>query len=182
VLTLGELLTAELPDRALTAKTDQWFLQVIATNEDMIPSEEQRREVLRERSKKARQSVKRYEDVAHARVTWLVNRIVGIAPESTRLSRFRMVYWRFYMTSTLCTFDTIPGDGFDEEEYDRRWKQEEEGRAQLTDAVEELLGRPVPRNPSWLRRRWRALVGSSREPSGRERPTRWPTRRGTADG
>lgn len=159
VLALGELLTAELPDRANDARSAQYVLQGVSADLDARGVEPaHRREVERELREEANRCVKSYKALARTRVQWLVNRIVGIAPQHVEVEKFIVLHTRFYMVSTMCTHYARPERDFDEERFERYWKDEGKLRKELTAAVEELIGNPPPRNPSKVQRVRRRLA------------------------
>jgi hypothetical protein len=153
VLALGELLTAELPDRANDARSAQRVLQGVSADLGARGVEpDHKREVERELTEEANRCVKSYKALARTRVEWLLNRIVGIAPQHVEIEKFILLHMRFYMASTVCTFYTRPDDDFDEEKFERYWKDERERRKELTEAIETMVRNPPPRNPSRLQR------------------------------
>lgn len=106
VLALGELLTAELPDRANDARSAQYVLQGVSADlheRGVEPDHEHRREVERELTEEANRCVKSYKALAKTRIEWLVNRIVGIAPQHVEVEKFIVLHTRFYMASIVCT-------------------------------------------------------------------------------
>lgn len=159
VLALGELLTAELPDRATAARGEQWFLQLINSFQPAEAKAAEHAEVVRGLVEKASEAVQNYEAMAKTRVRWLVQRIVSLAPHSDELQRFYFVYAKFSLASVACTGYNRPIDGYDEDTFEREWKGEERTRGDLTSAVELLASGMPPRRPSRLHRGWRWLVG-----------------------
>lgn len=164
LLALGELLTAELPDRAAEAKAAQWLLQFThLAAKEVGEDPDRQRETERRLSEKADEAVERYYAIAETRASWLAKRVVGIAPSSPELRRFALLHTRFRTTSVTCTFFKQPLDNFNEDGYDQRWQDEYQLRTKLIDAVEALLIGPPRRNPTWLRRRRRALIAWGRK-------------------
>jgi hypothetical protein len=164
VLALGELLTAELPDRANAAKSAQQLFQFVAATarqHDMDPNE--RRAAEERLSWQADEAAERYVALAYTRSSWLAKRVVGIAPQSTEIKRFDTLHLRYQVASVRCTRYALQALDFDEEKYEQEWRLEGQLREQLTAAVETLFGNPPPRNPSrlrqakrWMARRWKA--------------------------
>lgn len=68
VLALGELLTAELPDRATAARREQWFLQLMNSLHPGEDKAAEHAEVVRGLVEKASEAVQSYEAVAKTRV------------------------------------------------------------------------------------------------------------------
>lgn len=159
LLALGELLTAEMPDRASAARSAQWVLQGVSSDPDKRGVEaESRKEVERELSEEAGRCVKSYQALARTRIEWLVNRIVGIAPQHAEIEKLIWLHTRFHMASIVCTLYSRPDSKFDEERFERYWSDERKLREQLTESVEALLRNRPPRNPSRLWRVRRRLA------------------------
>lgn len=156
VLALGELLTAELPDRATAAKSDQWHLQFVNTLIAEGEVAKRRDATVRELAEKADESVRRYLGLANTRVTWLAQRIVDIAPDNQQLQELFLVFVQYRVASGECTVYAQPLDGFDNDTFDAKWAEERKYAATLAKAVLALSRQAPPRSPSWLRRttRW----------------------------
>lgn len=158
VLALGELLTADLPDRAKTARIEQWFLQLMNSLQPADAKVAEHAETLRGLVEKADEAVESYEAVAKTRVRWLVQRIVSLAPRSDELQKFYFIYVKFSMASSICTGYNRPRDDYDEDTFEIEWKAERRARGDLTLAVERLASSMPPRRASRLRERWRWIV------------------------
>jgi hypothetical protein len=157
VLALGELLTAELPDRANAAKKHQWFLQLMNDLQPSAVTDEQHAEG-RGLAEEASEAVASYKAVANTRADWLVKRIISLAPTSDELQRFHFAYTRFLLASIACTGYTRPIHEFDEPAFEREWANERRIRMELTKAVEILTSSTPPRQPSRLRQRVRRFI------------------------
>lgn len=159
LLALGELLTAELPDRAMEARSTQLLLQVFAQLAwEGDDAEDRRADANRRQSEAAAEAVERYRSAAETRVVWLVNRIVGIAPDSSELRRFRLLHTEFRLVNAaVCHYTHVRSD-FIEGEYDKQWNEEWELRQDLIEFVEVLIRKSPPRDLGRMRHYWRALV------------------------
>jgi hypothetical protein len=158
VLALGELLTAELPDRATAAMRDQWYLHFFRTAAPKGGTTERRASTLRELQEKADESVRLYRALADTRITWMVHRIVGIAPHDSQLQKFFLLYVHYRLASAACSSYARPAGDFDDDKFDKEWDSERRAAARLTEAVEALTHNGPPRNPSRLRRARRRLA------------------------
>ena len=82
VLALGELLSAELPDRAAAARRDISMVRAVTQKfknlDDYIDAT--REEYVRELVEKANESVARFWALAFTRIQWLADRILDIDP------------------------------------------------------------------------------------------------------
>jgi hypothetical protein len=144
VLALGELLTNELPRLALDARRDTYALQYLVPKLAEAESPTQRNPIVREIREKARTSVASYQSAAVSRVRWLVDRIVGFAPDVAELrmlgSRGRM----FELQAMLCTFWEMEAVDFSADKFGHEWAEHDKRLIALTKEITQLARLPHP--------------------------------------
>jgi hypothetical protein len=151
VLALGELLTAEMPARAIDMRSAQWILRLVSHEVQQGDAERSNgQELKQDLLDGTDEVVRRYTAIAHTRMAWLVKRIVGFAPRNAMLVRFQMLHEQFQDASAVCTLQAGPGGTFDEVAFDKSWSDERQRREDLTAAVEELASGTPPKLDSWL--------------------------------
>ncbi|HEV2780367.1 MAG TPA: hypothetical protein VGX25_13330 [Actinophytocola sp.] len=158
VLALGELLSAELPDRAAAARRDQSLLNAVhrrlesATEVDA----ERREELIRELELKANESVARYKALALTRIDWLANRIRDIDANNARLQEFFILAEKYGLHGRFCTLWVPAGKSYNDDVFHKAWNLERELAEKLYEFVNAFARCRVPRKASWLRRWLRA--------------------------
>jgi hypothetical protein len=159
VLTLGELLTAELPSLASKARTDAYVMHMIST--DLAEAEDvdsgRRDRVVKDLQEGARESMARYQAVADVRIGWLVDRIVSLDPAAAELRLLEGHWISFDLASKSFSLWDWPDLDFSEDKFNRAWERQKKGLSDLTTAVVKLASLPhPPRRPTrisrWTRR------------------------------
>lgn len=164
VLALGELLTAELPDRATAAESAQFVMQAVVGHALTLDIDGRKLDDIKStEQEKVDEAIKRYRAAAQTRLSWLAKRIIVFAPDSRELRRFNELQARYHMASVVSTLARYPERDFDEERFRLTWDGEAKLRGQLVDAVDELITGSVPRNPSRLTRVGLRLVDRVRK-------------------
>jgi hypothetical protein len=159
VLTLGELLTAELPGLARTVRTHMWVTQSLSRDlpdvEDIDP--ERREALIREMEEDTRKSTAAFRAVADVRVEWLVGRLVKLDPENADLKRLAGLWRSFDLAVKFFIIWERRYENYDEDRFNNAWSRYERCLSDLTAAVIQLADLPhPPRRPTrmsrWARR------------------------------
>lgn len=158
VLTFGELLTAEIPDRASSAFISQSVLQHFY-HLPMPPGQILDAVTLERLKEESRTAVRDFRDVASTRIRWLLKRIISIAPDNVEIRSFHDRVYMYLMTATVCTFYSDgKSDDYDEDKYNEIWGRERKLRVGLADLVADMLRVAPPRNGRVWMRTWARLL------------------------
>jgi hypothetical protein len=151
---LGELLTTSLADRAQEAFSAQsGFRHVLELEHAVGVDHDKVARMKDEYTAKARQATAAFNDLAHTRVPWLVDRVASVGPTSGEIVQFKIAARHHQiraMTVDGWSEDYGPHDGT----FDEAWDQEREARRALVKQVTVLLDMPHPPRVSWLGRCW----------------------------
>lgn len=153
VRALGELLSAELPDRASAARRDQSLLNGVHQRLETATGTyaEHRDEMIRELELRANESVALYRSLAITRIKWLVNRISDIDPDDVRLRELLSQAESYSLHGYFCTMWVPVSKAFNEEMFAKAWILEGEMVNKLIKLANDLArGRP-PRKSSIVR-------------------------------
>lgn len=158
VLTLGDILTQELPPIAAAARSDQWRLNWTHVEFKDKPGIDPTKleSAQRDHREKASESTARFKALALSRVAWIGERIIELAPTEPPLRDFTVKLVSFRLASMTCGQYDYPDDNFDESKFEDRWKRQHEKTDDLVSAVEQLA--KAPRPPATDSRRLRRLL------------------------
>jgi hypothetical protein len=148
---LGELLTTSLGDRATHARAAQGLFEDLRELEGKSEYDPDRLVQFRtDHISETRKATRAFTDLAHTRVSWLADRIIGFRPEADEITKFqhiRQLYWlRVAVASGWDEGDTGA-------EVEERWENEYKARTELIGQVKLLVDLPHPPRVS-LRQHW----------------------------
>ena len=166
VLTLGEVLTAQLPGAAEELRTAVWWLGMMHTLEAKSPEAHER--LVREAQQKLEPIYERW-FALQARFGWLTERVLHLVSGDPRLTAFERAVAIYgaeargaELTGVLVMHAKPPA--FDEDKLNAQWAKEGAARAKLLAAVKKLVGEGPPR-----RSRFRQTVRVVKQRRGRRR-------------
>jgi hypothetical protein len=151
---LGELMTTVLAERALAANVEQSAFRYVRQLEGAPDADKDKVAQLKsEYSLKARQATAAFNDLAHALVPWLVDRVasVGRASDEIQFKNAARHHRIPAMAVDDWSGDYVPPDQI----LDEAWDQERDARKALVEQVTALLDLPHPPRVSLPRRGWR---------------------------
>lgn len=150
---LGELLTTSLGDRAQEAFVEQSAFRHVLQLERAVDADKDRVATLKgEYSLKARQATAAFDDLAHSRVPWLVDRVKSVDPASDAIVKF-VTAARHHRIRAMALGEWSGDYAPPDPTFDEAWDQERDARRALVTQVTALLDLPHPPRAS-LRRRW----------------------------
>jgi hypothetical protein len=148
---LGELLTTALNERATEASIAQWVYQGVLQMEGSPDAKQDTVEQLkRDHSEKARRATLAFNDLAHSRVPWLVDRIKTADPRSEEIIGL-VIAARHHRIRAMAVDDWSAAYVPPDMTFDEAWDQEGEARRALVKKVTVLLDMPRPPRVSMLR-------------------------------
>jgi hypothetical protein len=157
VLALGELLTVELPDKSLDLRSKQWAMHSAdAYFRGEFPDGIPRNviEYIDNAKEEASISLTAYRTIVETRIEWLISRIISIAADAPDMKQLKLFQRRYFMAAIGVIVLDVIEDGFNEVEFDKRWKMEGERATELTKEVRELaFVMRVPRQPRFRKAR-----------------------------
>jgi hypothetical protein len=152
---LGELLTTSLGDRAHEAFLAQsGFRHVLELERADGVNHDKVARMKDEYSLKARQATAAFNDLAHTRVPWLVDRVASVGRASGEIVQFKNAA-RQHRIRAMAVDDWSEDYGPPDLTFDEAWDCERETRRALIKQVTVLLDMPHPPRVSWPRRCWR---------------------------
>jgi hypothetical protein len=156
---LGELLTTDLAERASAANAEQSAFRYVRQLEDAADADKDKLAHLNsEYSRKARLATAAFNELAHTRVPWLVDRIKAADPRSDEIVRFANAARRHRIRAIVVddwTENYAPPDLTIED----AWDEEREARSAFVKEVTGLLDLPHPPRASLIYR-WRRTVSA----------------------
>lgn len=154
VLDLGELLTTSLGDRAQEAFLEQSGFRHVRQLESAVGVDHDRVARLRsEQILKARQATAAFNNLAHTRVPWLVDRVASVGRASDEIVQFENAARRYRIQAIYVDDWSEDYDSRTDITFDEAWDQERDARRALARQVNTLLDLRHPPRAS-LRRRW----------------------------
>lgn len=160
VLTLGELLSHEVTERARNADhATAALVHFEGLRGDPTLDAEKLTKVIKKQRTDAVEAMRAFEAVARTRVDWLVKSVTRIAPDSPQLLAFQNASRLYTLRVLGTTFLTWSETDRSETEQSAAWTQERDARGKLIEAIEDLADAAVP-----PRRQWRVAVLLRRVP------------------
>src|ERR1044072_7130949 len=140
VLTLGELLTTELPSRARSAEVDQAVMFAVLAQSVLAGGEEDAIATLpHDMQDECRASTQQYTDLAVTRVQWLGHLVASAPLKRETIRTFDRVLLAFLTSARLTTTFRFPSVTVTESEVRSYWERERQARANLVTAVMAML-------------------------------------------